>query len=382
MDNTQLGNFVAERIKAGLSQAEIKQQLLAVGWSEEEANAAYVGGLVGMGIPVPEKGRGRTGSKSSTVEIILNFFSFILLGTTATALGTLLFQIINKYFPDALSARFADYGSSSSIHYSIAALIVGFPIYYFSMKMWFNKFAAEPGKQESRLTKWLTYLVLLVTAVTIVGDLIAVIYRLLQGEITTRFFLKTLVILFIAGVIFGFYFLERRKVQYDMDVPQHIFRWIGWAVSAVIAIAIVLGFLAGGTPAAERQRSFDEQRAADLRDIASCVTSFAQDYTQLPASLNDLRKSPYSYCVGRLDPESSQPYEYIVTIPSQVNGSVKQAEFELCATFSLDSTANVGSVYVYNDKWSDHSAGRSCDKETVVLEDSRLNPTLPVPTRP
>ena len=73
--------YATERLKAGLSPDAIKQNLLAVGWSEEEANTAIVGGLIALGVPVPPNGaRTGHGRLSSTVEVVLNFFSFIALG--------------------------------------------------------------------------------------------------------------------------------------------------------------------------------------------------------------------------------------------------------------------------------------------------------------
>ena len=65
---------------------------------------------------------------------------------------------------------------------------------------------------------------LLVSAVTIVGDLVTAVFYFLQGEVTGRFFLKSLTIFVVAGIIFGFYFLERKKIQYRKNVPRKTFR--------------------------------------------------------------------------------------------------------------------------------------------------------------
>ena len=151
---------------------------------------------------------------SSIVEIFINFFSFILLGINATALGVIFFQIINKYFPDLLSGTLYGFMGGfnvSSIHYSIASLIVAFPLYVWTMRFWFKSFEESQGKTESKLSKWLTYLILLVAAGFMVGDLISVIYNYLQGELTLRFFLKALTVFVIAGLVFGFYYFERKK---------------------------------------------------------------------------------------------------------------------------------------------------------------------------
>lgn len=375
--------YAAERLKAGVATEVIKQNLISVGWSEEEAGAAIVTGLIAVGVPVPEKGaRSGKGKLSSTVEVVLNFFSFIALGVVATALGTLYYQIINNYFPDPLIVRYGNIDvSPETIHYAIAALIITFPIYVFAVRLWFKRFREDEEKVETRLTKWFTYLVLLVSAVTIVGDLITAVFYLLQGEVTPRFFLKALTILVIAGTIFGFYFLERKKIQYRKDVPRSVFQQVGWVVSGLVVVAIVVGFVVGGSPSTARKQGFDTQRANDLRTIASCVSSFGMNQKRLPDTLQDLSQSgQYSYCSGELaDPETEAAYEYRVIAPSTVLGGIREGEFELCANFTVDSQdASAGkSSHNPSDKWAEHGVGRNCDTETANLSNTIYNVLAP-----
>jgi membrane protein YqaA with SNARE-associated domain len=374
MDMNFLAEYVSSRIRAGVSRAVVCEELLAVGWSEEEADAAYRAGLVACGIPVPSEGNRPTLSqKSSTVDIVINFFAFILLGIVATALGTLLFQVISKYFPDALDTMgwYTDASITSTIHYSIAALLIGFPLYYFAMRLWFRKFREDEGRVESRLSKWLTYLVLLITAVTIVGDLITVVFTLLQGEITTRFFLKALTILVIAGIIFGFYYLERRKIQYHLEIPRTTFQYFGRGVTLLVVFAIVSGFFASGSPATERNRTFDRTRVEHLSSLSDCIESYARTLGQLPTSFTTLKQSSqFSYCASYMqDPETKATYSYRVVTPSRMDGAARVGEFELCATFSLASQDGATGMAGYGSDplWSEHSAGISCDTVTAQL---------------
>ena len=91
MEQTSLQQHLEERIRAGASKESIKEQLLAVGWAEDEIEQAYTDALIATGVPVPVDGtRGTYTKRTSTLEIVVNFFSFILLGIVATALGTLL----------------------------------------------------------------------------------------------------------------------------------------------------------------------------------------------------------------------------------------------------------------------------------------------------
>ena len=370
--------YIEERVRAGASKQAITEQLTAVGWSEDDAESAYAGALVAVGVPVPDGSTaGQHLKKATTMDVVLNFFSFILLGVVATALGTLYFAIINHYFPDPLNAS-GYYGRSSAVHYAIAALIIAFPCYYFVVRFWFRRFRDDVAKTESGLTKWVTYLVLLIASVTIVGDLIAVLFTFFQGEISVRFFLKAVTILGIAGSVFGFYFLERKKIQYKQDIPRTTFQTFGSVLAFFVIAGIILGFMVAGSPATERKRGFDEQRASDLNELSYCINGYAQEYEQLPTSLADLQKSTsYSYCANKRDPETGEQYTYTVVTPVTTSGTVlSQGEYELCATFSLavedSATTGAETKYLgYNDyasKWNTHGAGYECDAETVNIK--------------
>jgi hypothetical protein len=376
MSDQKITQFVTERIQKGDTPEAIRQHLVLVGWKEEDVQAALVRGLIQSGVPEPESGVSvGHGKLASTVEVVLNFFSFILLATVAIALGVLYYQIINKYFPDALAMRYGySLGySASAIHYSIAALVVAFPLYAAVVFLWFKRFRDDAEKVESKLTKWLTYLVLLIAAITIVGDLITSVFYFLQGELSGRFFLKAATILIIAGTIFGFYFLERKKIQYRQDIPRGVFQLIGWMVAGYVSLGVILGFVAGGSPEMQRNLTLDATRADNLRNLAGCISSYTQTNRRLPESIDELEKqgTQYGYCGNTVsDPESGIPYEYHpVTQPTQV-GEVDEASFELCATFFLsseDGSETEPYGYQLNDKWASHAVGRECDVEVVTI---------------
>ena len=384
--NKELVQYVVQLMEKQVTKEQIKNQLVSVGWSEDEAEEVYSQVLITQGIPVPSEAmRSTSEKKSSTLEVVINLFSFILLGIVATSLGVLLYQIIDKYFPDALiNMSSYRYGvSTRSIHYAIASLIVAFPVYYFSLHMWFLGFQKDERKVETKLTKLLTYLVLFIVSIMIVGDLIITVYTFLQGELAIRFFLKALTILVIAGTIFGFYFLERRKIQYRKPVKEKVFKIFGWTTTVVILLAVVIGFIAGGSPAKERKRGFDQQRIKDLNSLAICVKNYANKYQRLPSSLSELQKiTSYTYCANKKDPETKKDYIYRVISNSRVKGFVREGDFELCANFSLKAedegeyrNKNMNIIYmaVTQGLWKNHSAGQSCNQMTVKLGNVKNN---------
>lgn len=364
-----LAEYVQRRAAAGLSRAEIKEELLALGWSEQEADIAYRDGLVALGAPLPSSGnRPALTKKSSTVDVAINFFSFILLCIVATSLGTLYFQVINNYFPGPLAAlgTVGELGAMRAMHYAIASLVIAFPLYFLSLRLWFRKFQEDEGRTESRLTRWLTYLVLLAASITIVGDFIAVLFRFLQGEGSARFFLKALIILVVATFIFGFYYFERRRIQYHRSVPRVAFSYLGASAASVVALGIVLGFVAAGSPATARKLAFDAMRARELNQLSNCIGRYARALGQLPSSLAELRRSGgYTYCAAFMDdPDTKAQYEYRVIVASRVQGSATIGEFELCATFSLPSGKQSSA---FAGAWDKHDAGRSCHTSTAQL---------------
>ncbi len=248
------------------------------------------------------------------------------------------------------------------------------------MRLWFRKFREDEGRTESKLSKWLTYLVLLIAAVTIVGDLIATVFTLLQGEITARFFLKAIVILGVAGGVFGFYYLERKKIQYRADIPRRTFQIFGRMVAAAVLAGVALGFMVGGSPTTERNRSFDGTRASHLSSLASCVEQYASSLGALPNTLAELtRSSQFGYCQSYLkDPETGMAYEYRIVTPSKPQGAGYVGEFELCAEFVLPSKGTADSApsvdyYGMSTVWQEHGTGRSCDTVTAQL----LIPNMP-----
>ena len=307
----------------------------------------------------------------SMIEIFVNLLSFILLGIVATALGTLYFQIINKYFVDPLANIAYSIGQfrTSAIHYSIAALIIGFPLYLWAEIFWFKRFFGKPKKNESRLSKWLTYIILLIAAGTIIGDLITVIFNFLQGELSPRFFLKALTVLVIAGFVFGFYFLERKKIQYKKEVSFVYFKVIVGLAILVVATGIVLGFFAGGTPSQARLQRFDLETTNNLSQIGNAVNIFASSQNNLPNSLSELKNNPtYTSYFYNITDEKMKEYEYRI---------VNNTQYELCGIFNLANfdfnTEPLGQI------WNRHEAGRVCKTLTATLSNIQIFKPAPTP---
>ena len=153
--------------------------------------------------------------KTSPKDFFLHLLAIATLYASAINFGTLIFQYINIAFPDPLS--YSDYwtvqGTHSAIRWSIASLIIIFPLFIFT-SWYLNKgYATTPYKRNLRIRRWLIYFTLFATALVIIGDLVTLVYNLLEGEFTIRFILKVLTVGFIAGSVFFYYFQDVRKYK-------------------------------------------------------------------------------------------------------------------------------------------------------------------------
>lgn len=118
---------------------------------------------------------------------------------------------------------------------------------------------------------------------------------------------------------------------------------------AAVAAAVAAGLLITGSPAEQRLLRLDEQRVAELAQIASAAERRWDREQRLPAA-DELVDGQF---LTRLptDPTTGQPYEYRATGPRH---------FEVCATFDRPSRAELA-----GDFWF-HEAGHRCFSFSVM----------------
>ncbi len=63
------------------------------------------------------------------------------------------------------------------------------------------------------MRRWLTCLTLFIAVGALIGDLTTLVHNVLAGELTTRILLKILVVILIAGSVFGYYLTDLRKEE-------------------------------------------------------------------------------------------------------------------------------------------------------------------------
>lgn len=302
--------------------------------------------------------------RTSPKDVFLHLLMLVMLYLGVISLISLAFAYIDYTFPDPLSY---DYGSGllSNIRWQSSMLIVSFPLLLILSRFIQKEFRNNPKKHELRFYKWLTYLTLFVSAITIVIDLIELVNRFYGGELTTPFVLKVISVLVVAGAVFGYYIWDVQTEAYKSKVPYKV----GWATSVAVVFMIVLGFVLAGSPSHQRQVRMDEQRVNDLSNIQYQVINYWQVKRDLPESLNQLVNS-VNYFNLPVDPETGISYEYL---------RVDDLNFELCANFNQKSFNDTSGdrmiskpIYNYDygypsEQWT-HEEGRVCFQRNIDPE--------------
>ena len=149
----------------------------------------------------------------SAREAFLYLILFATLYVAAWNLGSLLFDLINRAFPDPTATDYQVARLGDSIRWSASSVIIAFPVFLYVAWYLGRELARSPIKRLSAVRRWLTYLTLFVAAAVLIGDMITLVYNVLGGELSIRFVLKVLVAAVIAGTIFGFYLHDLRREE-------------------------------------------------------------------------------------------------------------------------------------------------------------------------
>jgi hypothetical protein len=209
----ELITFVKDALGRGIARAEVDQVLRRAGWSAEQvAGAMAAFADVDFAVPVP-----RPRPYVSAREAFMYVVMFTTLYTSAWSLGSMVFEFIDRAFPDPAIHRAVE-SSLAAIRWNVASLVVAFPVFLYVGSLVARSIRRDPTKRASKIRRNLTYVTLFVASCMLLGDVTTLVYNLLGGELTVRFVLKALTIGLIAGAAFVYYLTGLR---YDeKEVPQ------------------------------------------------------------------------------------------------------------------------------------------------------------------
>ena len=289
--------------------------------------------------------------------------SFVALVFMALSVGMVFFEIINKSVYDAIdNSSF----SSGILQFAISALIIATPIYYLISGMIAKGLRKEELEKDSGIRRWLTYFIILVSSLIILGELISTITNFLSGELTTRFILKALVVAVISAITFTFYFYDIKRN--DLIKKDKIVKIFFFASLAIVIAAFISAWFFVDSPKLMRERRLDQIVVNNISSIESAINTYYDKNGKLPDSLEQLTNNPDYFLNDQIfkDPENGA-----VTIYNKKD--IKN--FELCANFrTSNKDLNLNGNYNYPTN-NFHLAGYQCIKGNLynVIQGKTIN---------
>jgi hypothetical protein len=261
------------------------------------------------------------------------------------SLGTIIFELINKFVP-LIANNY--YGENSGLKFAISGVIISFPIFYFIKSRIYSGIKKGEFGINSSVRRWLTYFIIFVSTVVMVGSLIGLLNNFLDGETTLNFVLKTLTVLGISALIFSFYFYDIKSKAINDK-----FNMIYFVVCVVLILAaLVSSFFIIESPAEARARKLDQKILGNFETIKRGLEQYYNDNKALPKNLDELKSQDYSYIDSNEFNEeaTSKYYGYNV---------LDDKRYELCANFNSSNLDNKNDTSYYSANWK-HDKGQQC----------------------
>lgn len=345
----EVEQFVRDALTAGASRQEVEAALVEAGWRPEQIRAPLAAWAdQPFVVPVPRP-RPYLSARDAFHYLVL----FTTLYLTAWHLASLLFDIVGILLPDPADPEYRVLALPRSVRWSVATLLVAYPVFAFMAHRIAGELRRDPARRLSPVRRWLTYLTLFIAAGVLVGDLVALVYNVLGGELSLRFVLKVGIAGLVAGTVFGWYLTDLRDEERESAGGvggRALVVAAGAAIIATVAVALALT----GLPAEQRQARIDERRVQELMRLEAAIERHARQHDALPAALAALEGADV---LSLADPATGQAYGY---------AALGDDRYRLCAAFAAASVRTDGS----NDAGWAHPAGRHCFQRRVGSRDA------------
>ncbi len=298
-----------------------------------------------------------TNSNNAAKFAFYYLLSLVALVFMSLSTGMIIFQIINKFIVDVINEYSGRY-SDEAMKFAISSIFIAAPIYYFVSRAIMQNIFSGKLDRESQIRKWLSYLILLISSVVMIGWLIGTLNSFLDGELTLKFFLKALTAVGISATIFSYYYLEikRREV---VGVKSKMVQSYFWGSLAVVVIVFVSALFIVESPREARDRKIDERILSTFNYIDNELNRYYNEKETLPENLKVLKEEyPYIEDDDFENPITKEQVEY---------RAVDGAKYELCANFRTSNRNIESDDRMYEDKWP-HDKGDQCLKQKVYTD--------------
>lgn len=330
-------------------------------------------------------------TKTKAVDIFVYLGIGITLVMSVTNILQIVFTAIDRKFTDVLGTGAYIDIYSSDVRMAIASLIVMYPIYLALSWYTAKDIAKFLYKRDLTIRKVVIYTTLFVTAGTLIGTLISIIYTYLGGDLTARFAWKAVAVAVVAIAV-GWYYLYSVRRDYSLKTSVPV-------IASIVATILVIGSIVWsvsiiGTPSEMRAKRIDSQRLSDLSSLQQQIFSHFQTTDKLPLTIAELNNAFAGYVVPT-DPITKESYVYKVVQQPVVKNNyttnqkelITPAIFELCANFDItrdnngevrggkspgpispiDLSYSISNYYYESDQspfWN-HGTGRVCFKRII-----------------
>ncbi|MEI6352818.1 MAG: DUF5671 domain-containing protein [Candidatus Nomurabacteria bacterium] len=290
---------------------------------------------------------------STGKDVLFHFGMFIMLTLSISTFLIMLFDTIDRIYPDLFGYNYYGYdsGMPSEQAMMIATLVIVFPLFLVFAFLISKELKKNPLKIDLPIRKAVIYTLLVSSVVSIIATLICTIYNWLLGSTTNSFLLKAVVIVLMSVILF-FYFYYSLKRDYAKET--YIPRIISLLSLVLVVSGIIWSVNVFGTPTEIRNQKLDSQKLQDINNIKSNIEYSVRQNKALPGSLQDMVN------VDRQSLMDKETGEYYVYNPGNLinNTSSSNFSYNICMTFhtSSDKMGQSDSSYY----WRAHKSGYQC----------------------
>ncbi|MBL7058168.1 hypothetical protein ISS03_02405 [Patescibacteria group bacterium] len=292
----------------------------------------------------------RKDSSNIAKYTFLYFISLLSLVFSVMAVGNIVFQLINKHVIDIINVYGSMY-SPDALKFALSSLIISAPVYYASVISIHKSLFSGKLDKDAAVRRWLTYFIIFVCGVVVIGWLIAIVYSILDGDLTWKFSLKTLTVIVIAATVGSYYFRDIKKEKVE-KVKDNVAKIYLYATLVALLVVFVSGILFVESPRQTRLRKLDNLTIEKFERIGNSLNEYYNNNNRLPVKLEDLAVGVIY--LGDLDIRSvdaGKIFEY---------RAFEGEEYKICAKFNLSNREELGSNRDFiSDVWP-HGAEYTC----------------------
>jgi hypothetical protein len=202
----KLSRFIEHARQKGMDLPTLTLLLRSSGWKDKEIAEAIAARE--LSLPIPERA-----GVGSARDVFFHLLAFTALYAWVASLIFLLFTYIEFTFPDPASrpSTYVIEATLAGVRIALATILVAYPL--FLAVWWFllREIRRAPEMAKSPVRRWLAFLSLFIGAVMLMGDVITVVYYLVEGDLTVRFLLKVGALFLVTGTLFVYLALTLRS---------------------------------------------------------------------------------------------------------------------------------------------------------------------------